>query len=305
MVDLIKWAEALSLATDEIEIIFGEPLREHTSFRIGGSARIFLRPFSEEAFCLAVKRCRLEEIPVYILGRGTNLLVSDGGVEGAVIDMTALNDIRIDEDIMTLAAGTLLSGAAKRATEASLSGLEFAHGIPGTLGGALVMNAGAYGEEIGDMVLSVRVLDAAGRIITRSREEMEFGYRKSALEERGDIVLSATLQLAKGDKQQIEEKMRQLGEQRRAKQPLEKRSAGSTFKRPPGDYAGRLIEAAGLKGFAVGGASISEKHAGFVISDGTASARDVYELCQIVRRRVMEDSGVMLQMEIKTWGKFE
>lgn len=302
--DYLKWAEALSLATDEIEIIFGEPLREHTSFRIGGSARVFLRPFSEEALCLALKYCRREDIPLYILGRGTNLLVSDRGVEGAVIDMTALNDIRIEKDVMTLSAGALLSSAAKKAAEASLCGLEFANGIPGTLGGALVMNAGAYGEEIGEMVLSVRVLDEAGKIITRSREEMDFGYRRSALEE-GEIILSAILQLAKGEAEQIEEKMRRLGEQRRAKQPLEKRSAGSTFKRPPGDYAGRLIEAAGLKGFAVGGASISEKHAGFVISDGTASARDVYELCQIVRRRVMEDSGVMLQMEIKTWGKFE
>lgn len=302
--DYLKWAEALSLATDEIEIIFGEPLREHTSFRIGGSARVFLRPFSEEALCLALKYCRREDIPLYILGRGTNLLVSDRGVEGAVIDMTALNDIRIEKDVMTLSAGALLSSAAKKAAEASLCGLEFANGIPGTLGGALVMNAGAYGEEIGEMVLSVRVLDEAGKIITRSREEMDFGYRRSALEE-GEIILSAILQLARGEAEQIEEKMRRLGEQRRAKQPLEKRSAGSTFKRPPGDYAGRLIEAAGLKGFAVGGASISEKHAGFVISDGTASARDVYELCQIVRRRVMEDSGVMLQMEIKTWGKFE
>ena len=305
MLDLIKWAEALSLATNEIEIIFGEPLREHTSFRIGGSARIFLRPFSEEALCLAVKRCRLEEIPVYILGRGTNLLVSDQGVEGAVIDMTALNHIRIEEDIMSLEAGALLSSAAKQAADASLCGLEFAHGIPGTLGGALVMNAGAYGEEIGHLVQFVRVLDEAGKIITHSREEMGFGYRKSALEERGEIVLSASLKLAKGDRQQIEEKMRRLGEQRRAKQPLESRSAGSSFKRPPGAFAGQLLEAAGLKGFAIGGASISDKHAGFVISDGSATARDVYELCQSVRRQVMENSGIMLEMEIKTWGSFE
>ena len=307
--DILKFAEEYSMATDEVEIILGEPLKEHTSFHVGGNAQIFVRPYSEEALANGLTLCRRFGLPRHILGKGTNLLVSDKGVKGVVFDLTTLAGWKIEADgpegpTLFSRTGSLLRQLAKAAAEASLSGLEFAHGIPGTLGGALYMNAGAYGGEMKDITEMVRLMDPAGRIFELSGEEMDFGYRHSRMEGSEDIILSAVLRLQPGNREEIEEKMRDLSQRRRDKQPLEYPSAGSTFKRPAGYFAGQLIEEAGLKGFSLGGAQVSEKHAGFVINTGGARARDIYDLCEEVSRRVLENSGVPLEREVRTWGEF-
>ncbi len=302
--DFLRFAEDYTVSTDEVQIVFGEPMREHTSFHVGGGAQIFVRPYSEEALAVGLDLCREYELPRYILGKGTNLLVSDTGVKGVVFDMTALTGWRFDGDSLFALSGSLLRNLAKAAAERSLSGLEFAHGIPGTLGGALTMNAGAYGGEMKDITESVRLMDAKGQIREISAAEMDFGYRHSRMEGSDDIILSAVLRVRPGEREAIEARMRELGERRREKQPLEYPSAGSTFKRPAGHFAGQLIEEAGLKGFAVGGAQVSEKHAGFVINTGRATARDVYTLCEEVTRRVREHSGVELEREVRLWGDF-
>ena len=304
MSDIIKLAEDLTVATDEVEIVFGEPMREHTSFRLGGGAWIYIKPYTEEALKTGLQLCLREELEVFILGKGTNLLVSDRGVPGAVFDMTGMDGIWLEDTKITAQAGALLKNVAKAAAEASLTGLEFAHGIPGSLGGAVVMNAGAFGPEMKDVVESVRLMDRYGQIREVPAAEMDFSYRHSRLEESGEIVLSAVLTLAEGDREAIEAKMRELGDKRREKQPLSTRNAGSTFKRPAGYFAGKLIEEAGLKGFTLGGAQVSEKHAGFVINTGTASAREVWQLCCEVQRIVKEKSGVDLELEVRTWGAF-
>ena len=300
----MKLAEDYTVATDEVEIVFGEPMREHTSFRLGGGAWLYCKPYSEEALAIGLKLCRREDLPVYILGKGTNLLVSDRGVFGAVFDMTGMDEIRVEGTRVTAQAGALLRNVAKAAAEASLTGLEFAHGIPGSLGGAVVMTAGAFGPEMKDVVESVRLMDDRGRIRELPAAEMDFGYRHSRLEESGEIVLSAVLALSPGEKESIEARMRELGDKRREKQPLNTRNAGSTFKRPAGHFAGKLIEEAGLKGYTLGGAQVSEKHAGFVINTGTASAKEVYRLCGEVQRLVKEKSGVELELEVRLWGEF-
>ncbi len=302
--DILCFAEDYTVATDEVEIVLSEPMREHTSFHIGGNAQVFVRPYSEEALAIGLELCAAYELPRHILGKGTNLLVSDAGLRGVVFDMTTLCGWRFDGGRLFSLAGSLLRNLAKAAAERSLTGLEFAHGIPGTLGGALTMNAGAYGGEMKDIVESVRLMDTDGKIKELSGAEMDFGYRHSRMEGSDDIILSAVLRLAPGEREAIEEKMRELGEKRREKQPLEYPSAGSTFKRPEGHFAGQLIEEAGLKGFRVGGAQVSEKHAGFVINTGHATARDVYALCEEVSRRVLENSGVRLEREVRLWGDF-
>ena len=304
MSDIIKLAEDYTVATDEVEIVFGEPMREHTSFRLGGGAWFYAKPYTEEALRTGLHLALREELPVFILGKGTNLLVSDRGVPGAVFDMTGMDKISVEGTKITAQAGALLRNVAKAAAEASLTGLEFAHGIPGSLGGAVVMNAGAFGPEMKDVVESVRLMDRFGQVREVPAAEMDFGYRHSRLEESGEIVLSAVLALQPGEKEAIEGKMRELGDKRREKQPLNTRNAGSTFKRPPGHFAGRLIEEAGLKGFTLGGAQVSEKHAGFVINTGTASAREVWQLCREVQCIVKERSGVDLELEVRTWGDF-
>ena len=302
--EILKFAEEYSMATDEVEIIFGEPLREHTSFRVGGNAQIFVRPYSEEALAAGLGLCRRFGLERHILGKGTNLLVSDRGVSGAVFDMTALAGWKIEGQTLFARSGSLLKNLAKAAAEESLSGLEFAHGIPGTLGGALYMNAGAYGGEMKDVVRQVYLMDPAGRPFELSGEDMEFGYRHSRMEGSEDVIIGALLELKPGRQEEIETLMRDLSQRRRDKQPLEYPSAGSTFKRPEGHFAGQLIEEAGLKGFAVGGAQVSKKHAGFVINTGGAKARDIYDLCEEVSRRVRDHSGVNLEREVRLWGDF-
>ena len=299
-------AEALYgvLGTKE-QIMLEEPMSGHTTFRIGGPAKIFVTPEDRRELAAVLALCRKEGCPWTILGNGSNLLVSDSGFAGVVIQIgKGFDQIAIEGEQMAAGAGALLAQAARQACRAGLSGLEFATGIPGTIGGAVVMNAGAYGSEMKDILLSAQVLTEDGSQREVSAGELELGYRTSSILRNGWIVLGVRLRLQKGDPETIGQRVRELTAARKAKQPLEYPSAGSTFKRPEGFFAGKLIQDAGLKGFQIGGAQISEKHSGFVINRGGATASDVMELCRQVSEKVKAQSGVELEMEVKTLGEF-
>lgn len=284
----------------------GEPMSRHTTFRAGGPAAYFAAPSSVKELSRLMQVCREEGLPCCILGNGSNLLVSDAGYPGLMISMeSGFCGCQAEGNVIRAGAGILLSRVAKKALEHSLTGFEFAAGIPGTLGGAVVMNAGAYGGELCQVLKSAVVLDREGAVKTLSAEELEFGYRRSCIPKRGYIVLEAELSLMPGDQSSIRARMEDLAARRREKQPLEYPSAGSTFKRPEGYFAGKLIEDAGLRGFSVGGAQVSEKHCGFVINRKNAAAGDIYRLCQAVRKKVREQFGVELELEVKLAGPFE
>ncbi len=282
-----------------------EPMKKHTTFRIGGAADYYVTPHSKDEIVQVIEACRENKIPFYILGNGSNLLVSDRGYRGVIIQIFKnFNDIRVEGTCITARAGALLSKIAKKALEYGLAGFEFASGIPGTLGGAAVMNAGAYGGEMKDVLEEVTVLSQEGEILTLKREELAMGYRTSIIAQMGYIVLEARLQLRSGSHEEIAARMEELKEKRISKQPLEYPSAGSTFKRPEGYFAGKLIMDAGLCGFSVGDAQVSEKHCGFVINKGEATAEQVRELMEEVTRRVEAHSGVRLEPEVKMLGDF-
>lgn len=298
-------AEALAnfLESENIEYRQNEPMRAHTTFKIGGEADIFIIPASPAALISAVKKCTELEIPYFILGNGSNLLVSDGGIEGAVISLAGINGISAEGEKITCGAGAMLSSVCLKALSLSLTGLEFAYGIPGTAGGALYMNAGAYGGQMADVIESAECLTASGEIKTLKKEDMRLGYRSSVFKKGGLIIISLTLALKKGDKVEIKAEMDELLNRRKQKQPLEYPSAGSTFKRPEGYFAGALIEKNGLKGLSVGGAQVSEKHAGFVINRGGATAADVKALIGKIQKKVFENDGVMLEPEVIFTGR--
>ncbi len=298
-------AEALAnfLESENIEYRQNEPMRAHTTFKIGGEADIFIIPASPAALISAVKKCTELEIPYFILGNGSNLLVSDGGIEGAVISLAGINGISAEGEKITCGAGAMLSSVCLKALSLSLTGLEFAYGIPGTAGGALYMNAGAYGGQMADVIESAECLTASGEIKTLKKEDMRLGYRSSVFKKGGLIIISLTLALKKGDKAEIKAEMDELLNRRKQKQPLEYPSAGSTFKRPEGYFAGALIEKNGLKGLSVGGAQVSEKHAGFVINRGGATAADVKALIGKIQKKVFENDGVMLEPEVIFTGR--
>ena len=282
-----------------------EILAAHTSFRIGGPAQLFIEPGSREAFSLALQSALKEGVPVTFIGNGSNLLVSDSGVDGLIIKLgQAFSSIEMMEDGKVYAqAGSLLSALANFAADHSLMGLEWAAGIPGSVGGAIAMNAGAYGGEIKDVLYEVEYLDmATDEFVCRPPLLGELGYRKSAFAWPGRVVLSATFNLLPDDGG-MRERMHNYAQKRKNKQPLSYPSAGSTFKRPEGNFAGALIEAAGLKGTRIGGAEVSELHAGFVINRGKATCADVLALIELVQKRVLEDSGVFLDPEIKFIGR--
>ncbi len=280
-----------------------EPLSRHTTFRIGGPASYFVTPADEEELAAVIALCRRFQVPFFLLGNGSNLLCADDGYGGVVVNTTAcLNGIKTEGDKVRACAGALLGSVAREAMAAGLTGFEFAAGIPGSVGGAMVMNAGAYGGEMSQVTEWVRVLTPEGHILTLAADEMDFGYRRSAVRGSGWIVLEACFALKAGDREEIRARMDELAARRREKQPLEYPSAGSTFKRPAGYFAARLIEDAGLKGCSVGGACVSEKHAGFVINRGGATAKDVLALCQLIKKRVKEQAGVELQMEVEVLG---
>lgn len=299
-----QFLETLKTIMGEERLLMEEPLKKHTTFRIGGPAEIFVSPDLVQ-LSLVVKLCKQYGISYTVIGNGSNLLVGDKGIRGLVIELAKpAEEIEFIGSRMTVGAGTLLSRAANEAAERGLAGMEFAAGIPGSIGGAVVMNAGAYGGEMKDIIESVTVLDEDGEEQELSVEELELSYRHSCILEKKYLVLEVTLKLERSEKEKIKERMAELREQRIAKQPLEYPSAGSTFKRPEGYFAGKLIMDAGLKGYRVGGAQVSEKHAGFVINTGDATAADVKQLIADVSEKVKEKFGVTLEPEVKMIGEF-
>ena len=289
----------------EDRVFTEEAMSQHTTFKIGGPADYFLMPDKGEDVGRVIKICKEKEIPYFILGNGSNLLVGDGGYRGAVIQIYRnMSSVTVEGNEIRAQAGALLSAVAAAAKNASLTGFEFAGGIPGTIGGAVVMNAGAYGGEMKDVLTEVTVMNAEGDIFTLPTEELELGYRTSIIKTVGYIVLEAKIRLKEGDPEVIRETMKDLTIRRTTKQPLEYPSAGSTFKRPEGYFAGKLIMDSGLAGYQVGGAQVSEKHCGFVINAGDATARDVRTLMDNLRDIVYKKYGVTLAQEVKFLREF-
>lgn len=298
-------ADTLRAATSIAQVLEHEPMARHTTMRVGGPAEILFSPASEGELLFAVREAKRADAPFRIIGNGSNLLVLDGGLPGLTIRLgEAFSKISVDGNQIRAQAGALLSRVAAAARDASLTGLEFASGIPGSAGGGMAMNAGAYGGQLSDVFEGCRALDPETGIISAlGPAEMALGYRESAALSRGLIVTEAAFRLTAGDRSAIQAKMDDLSARRREKQPLNLPSAGSTFKRPEGYFAGALIEQAGLKGLRVGGACVSEKHAGFVVNDRNATARDVLDLIRLVQARVLEHSGVRLETEVRILGE--
>lgn len=297
--------DGLCQAAGREQVLVDERMDRHTTFRIGGPADFFVIPETIEQLAQTVRICREQKVPFYILGNGSNLLVGDKGYRGVIIQVYKnLNAVHTDGQVISAQAGAMLSVIAKQALAHGLAGFEFASGIPGTLGGAVVMNAGAYGGEMKDIIRKVTVLTPEGKIQTIPGDQMEFGYRTSIVEKKSLIVLLAVIELENGNSEEIRSRMEELKRKRTSRQPLELPSAGSTFKRPQGYFAGKLIMDAGLQGFTVGGAQVSEKHCGFVVNRGGASAADVRELMRQVTEKVQERFGVTLEPEVKMLGEF-
>lgn len=289
---------------DDSEIFFDEPMKKHITFRVGGPADVLVRP-GETSLRKLLPLCRQYGVPYTLIGNGSNLLVGDKGIRGVVIEMTdPVGMIETAGNTITAQAGAMLSKIANVAAENGLSGMEFAAGIPGSIGGAVVMNAGAYGGEMKDIITKVYALDEDGQQLELSGEELEFDYRHSCIPEKHYIVTKAALTLKPGEKTTIRARMRELNEKRAEKQPLQYPSAGSTFKRPQGYFAGKLIMDAGLSGYRIGGAQVSEKHCGFVINTGDATAADIRQLMQEVSGQVQKQFGVVLEPEVKMIGEF-
>ena len=297
----------IALFAEEIgaEVIKEAPMKKYTSFKCGGNASVLIIPNSLETLIKIIDACYLKDVKPFVIGNGSNLLVTDNGINGVVIKIgSQLSEIKlIDDTTIYCEAGASLKSLCMFALENSLSGLEFAYGIPGTLGGAVYMNAGAYGGEMKDVLYSVNHLDETGNEGMLEKDNLDLGYRHSAYTKNGFTIISAILKLKKADKKDIKEAMDDKLQRRKDKQPLEYPSAGSTFKRPEGYFAGALIQDCGLKGYTVGGAQVSEKHAGFVINKGGATSTDVITLIEDVQRTVFEKFGVKLETEVKIIGK--
>ncbi|QYE98223.1 UDP-N-acetylmuramate dehydrogenase [Paraclostridium sordellii] len=288
---------------DKEGIYLNEPMKNHISFKVGGPADFLLKPKTEDEIKRLIEFLKNENIPYIVIGNGSNLLVKDGGIRGVVIKIADnFNKFEIEDTKVVAQSGALLSFMGKAILNKSLTGFEFAAGIPGTLGGAIAMNAGAYGGEMKDIVKSVRLMDSKGNIIELSNKEMEFEYRRSLISKSDYIVLSAIMELKKGNFDEIKGYMKELTKSRVTKQPLNLPSAGSTFKRPEGHFAAKLIEDSGLKGLTLGGARVSEKHSGFVVNIGDAKAKDIIELINVVKSTVYSKFGVMLEEEVKILG---
>ena len=303
MTELTILQQHFSEVLPHISHAFAEPMSRHTSFKIGGNAEVMAFPKTPEELSALLRFSGEENCPCAILGAGTNVLAPDGGISGLVICLKDAMDgmEKLDDNRIRVYAGVTMTRAAVFAANNGLSGMEFAHGIPGTVGGGVYMNAGAYAGEICQICESVEVMDLDGNIRTFSGTDMDFSYRHSRLEDEGGIVLSAVFCLSPGDSNEIREKMRQLQAKRSASQPLDKPSAGSAFKRPSQGYAAALIDQAGLKGYRVGDAAVSEKHAGFAVNLGNATAQDVKNLLQQVSDIVFEKSGIRLEPEVRIW----
>lgn len=288
----------------EENIKLDEPMKKHISFRVGGPADILVKPTTEQQLSDIIKLIKKENVPYLIIGNGSNLLIKDGGIRGVVIEISNnFNHFEIEGKKVKIQAGALLSVVGKAVLREELKGFEFAAGIPGTLGGALAMNAGAYGGEMKDIVKSVKLMDTDGNIFEFTNEDMEFGYRRSILSKTDYIVLSAEIELEKGNHEEIKATMMDFTQRRVTKQPLSLPSAGSTFKRPEGHFAGKLIEDSGLRGLTLRGAQVSEKHCGFVVNLGNAKAKDLLELMYVVKSTVNAKFGIMLEEEVKILGE--
>lgn len=299
----VMWKNKLFETAKDCVLIEKAPLSDYTTFRVGGPAEILAKPQTEEALCSLLDWVKSEAVPFLLIGNGSNLLVRDGGFDGLVIHIgNALGDVRMEGNCLIAQAGALLSKVATVAADNSLAGMAFAHGIPGSLGGAVYMNAGAYGGEMSQIIEWVRVWTPDG-VKKWNVDEMGFGYRHSRLMEENAVVLAACLKLQVGEREAIRSQMKELMQQRKSKQPLEYPSAGSFFKRPQGHFAGALIENAGLKGFTIGGAQISEKHAGFLINHNHATAADVLNVMRAVQEKVFEETGVQMENEVRIVGK--
>lgn len=297
--------EFLKLSISEEKIHIDEPMDKHTTFRVGGPADFFVEISSIDELKKIIKYMKDTERDYIVLGNGSNVLIGDKGYRGLVLHIGKLmSDISVEDDVIKAQAGAMLTVVSKTAEQNGLTGLEFAAGIPGTVGGAVVMNAGAYDGEIKMVATNVTVLSADGEVLNLDNDAMEFGYRTSAIKNRPFIVLEAEFKLAKGNKGEIRAKMDDFNEKRRSKQPLEFPSAGSTFKRPEGYFAGKLIMDAGLRGYSIGGAQVAEKHCGFIINKGNSTAADIAELMDEVSERVKERFGVMLEPEVIKIGDF-
>ena len=303
MTEMTELQRNLGNLLPEMELRFAEPMSRHTSFRIGGPVEAMAFPKNKDELAALLKASALLDVTPAILGAGTNILAPDAGIPGLVI---CLKDCmsgmeQIDDTHIRVMAGVTMTRAAVFAANLGLSGMEFAHGIPGTVGGGVYMNAGAYGGEICQICQSVEIMDMAGNLEVRTAEEMEFSYRHSILEEKPAIVISAVFSLTPGDPAEIKAKMKELQGKRSASQPLDLPSAGSAFKRPVGAFAAALIDQAGLKGYRVGGAAISEKHAGFAVNLGGATAEEMKELLHQVSDKVFENSGIRIEPEVRIW----
>lgn len=283
----------------EENVLINEPMKAHTTFRTGGSADYFVTVFSEETLKETIELLKNEGISYYIIGNGSNLLFEDSGYRGVIVRLGRCDGITVEGETITAKAGELLSKVANSALHHGLTGMEFAAGIPGTVGGAVVMNAGAYGGEIKDVIVCARALDEQGNLITLNREELDLSYRHSIASETSLVITEAVFRLKSGEQRKIKALMEDLALQRKEKQPLEYPSAGSTFKRPEGYFAGKLIQDAGLRGASIGGAQVSEKHSGFVINKGNATTNDILQLVKYVQDEVYKSSGVKLEMEVK------
>lgn len=299
-----RFYDKLQALVAQEQITKDEPLSKHTTFRIGGPCDYFVDIKKEEELISVLHLCKEEGVPYFLIGNGSNLLVADEGVRGVVLKINDCSEeftIQEEEDgtIVTGSAGMNLTTFAMKVAKHGLTGFEFAAGIPGSLGGAVFMNAGAYGGEIKDHIISAKVVSMEGEILTLTKEELQLSYRKSIAQEKGYLILNATFRFPKGDEASIRKKIEELNRQRKEKQPLEYPSAGSTFKRPEGYFAGKLIMDAGLRGYRVGGAMVSEKHCGFVINAGNATAADVVQLMKDVSRMVEEKYHVILEPEVK------
>ena len=285
------------------DIKIDEKLSEYVKFKVGGPADILLIPNSKEQVIKSIKICKENNIPFYLIGNGSNILVRDGGFRGVVLSLKNVKNIYVDGEKIEAECGVMLKEVSDKAIENSLTGFEFACGIPGTIGGAVFMNAGAYDGEISKVIESAEVIDENCNIIRLSREELDFGYRSSLVMKKGYTVLSAVFKLEKGQVKTIKELIEDLTNKRESKQPLEYPSAGSTFKRPTGYFAGKLIQDAGLKGYSIGGAAVSEKHSGFVINKGNATAKDITDLIKHIQDEVKKQFGVDLHPEVRIIGE--
>jgi len=298
-----EFSKVLSSIFGADKIYIDEPMKKHTSFKVGGAADILVTPDSAEDVIRLIRLCEDSKVPYIIIGNGSNLLVRDGGIRGVVVKLSKMDKMQVQGERIIAESGVRLSDVCNAAMDEALAGLEFACGIPGSVGGAVAMNAGAYNGEVCNVIESARAVDKAGNIRTFSKDELELGYRTSIILKEDYTVIDVTFKLEKGDREKIHNRIEDLNRRRSEKQPLEFPSAGSTFKRPEGHFAAKLIEDTGLKGLCVGGAEVSEKHSGFIINRKEATAKDILDLIALVQKQVKEAYDVELFTEVRIVGE--